>query len=196
MKATHALAAALLATTALGCSLFRTQPHVHYYTLTLTGAPATALPAPVVVTGFSADEPYATARLAYRSSPYRLDYYTYHRWAADPRNLVRAAARDYFDRAVTGPGLPFEIEGNIRRFEEVDDPAGWQGALALDVKVTRGGTVVLQRAYSETEPAAAKNGEAVAAALSRALQRVLDQVAAELTAAHPAGAAPPSAAGR
>ena len=181
MKATRAMVTALLlATTALGCSLFRTQPSVRYYTLTLSGAPAMQLEAPVTVGGFTADEPYATARMASRSSPYRLDYYTYHRWAADPRSMVRTAIRDYFEHGSAGSGTRFEIEGNVRRLEEIDDPAGWQGALALDIKVARGGTIVLEHAYSETEPAQARNAEAVAAALSRALQRVLDQVAAEL----------------
>ena len=183
--------ALLLATTALGCSLFRTQPPVRYYTLTLSGAAATRLDAPVTVSGFTADEPYATARMAYRSSPYRLDYYTYHRWAADPRNMIRTAIRDYFEPTTTGSGTPFEIEGNIRRLEEVDDPAGWQGALALEIKVTRGGTIALEHAYSETEPAESRNAEAVAAALSRALQRVLDQVAADLARSGPP--APPRA---
>ena len=197
MKATRLLATALLlATTALGCSLFRATPHVRYYTLTLTGAPPTPLEAPVTVGFFTADEPYTTARLAYRSSPYRLDYYTYHRWAADPRALVRTAIRDYFERATTTAGTPFEIEGNVRRLEETDDPAGWQGALALDIKVAHGGAIVLQHAYSETEPAEARNAEAVAAALSRALKRMLDQVAADL-ARVPAGTPPtPPPAGR
>jgi len=196
MKVTHAIAAALVATTALGCSLFRATPHIRYYTLTLTGAPATPLDAPVTVVGFTADEPYATARTAYRSSPYRLDYYNYHRWAADPRNLLRATVRDYFERGAARDGLPYELEGNIRRFEEVDGPAGWQGALTLDIKVARGGAIVLQRTYAETEPAEAKNPEAVAAALSRALQRVLDHVAADVAAAPRSSAAPRAPAGR
>jgi ABC-type uncharacterized transport system auxiliary subunit len=196
MKVTHAIAAALVATTALGCSFFRAQPHIRYYTLTLTAGPTTPLDAPVSVTGFAADEPYATARLAYRLSPYRLDYYTYHRWAADPRNLLRATARDYFERGAAREGLPYELEGNIRRFEEVDDPAGWQGALTLDIKVARGGAIVVQRTYAETEPAEAKNAEAVAAALSRALQRILDHVAADVAAAPRNGVAPRAPAGR
>ncbi|HEY2385468.1 MAG TPA: ABC-type transport auxiliary lipoprotein family protein [Candidatus Binatia bacterium] len=196
MKVTHALAAALLATTALGCSFFHTQPHIRYYTLTLQGAPATALDAPVSVVGFAADEPYASARLAYRSSPYRLDYYTYHRWAADPRNLLRATVRDYFEHGAAHDGLPYELEGNIRRLEEVDEPAGWQGALTLDIKVARGGATVLQRTYAETEPAAAKNAEAVAAAVSRALQRILDQVSADVAAAPRTGVAARPSAGR
>ncbi|MBI3770595.1 MAG: membrane integrity-associated transporter subunit PqiC [Deltaproteobacteria bacterium] len=170
----------LLAAMALaGCSFGRSLPGIHYYTLAITDAPATRLDAPLRVGVITSDQAYATERIAYRSSPYQLDYYSYHRWAADPRNLVRTAARDYFERAGAANGIPFEVEGNIRRLEEVDDPTGWRGTLALDVRVARGGTIILERAFSETEPAASRRPEAVAAALSRALQRILDQLLTE-----------------
>ena len=188
---------ATLATLALaGCALFRSTPQVRSYTLALVGEPPARLAAPVRIGVFTIDQPYATERLAYRTSPYRLDYYTYHRWAADPRQLVQAAARDYLERAVTSghgaetAGTPFEITGHIRRIEEIDTPAAWQGALVLDLRVERGGTLLLARSYAETEPAEARNPEAVAAALSRALARILDSVVTELTAP---GAAQPSA---
>lgn len=164
-----------------GCALNHRVPDVTYYTLALPGTPPGRLDGPLRVGAITSDQPYATERIAYRSSPYRLDYYTYHRWAADPRNLVRTAIRDYFERAAAGGGAPFELEGNIRRLEEVDDAGGWQGAIAIDVRVARGGAIVLERAYSETDPAESRKPEAVAAALSRALQRILDRVAVEIT---------------
>jgi ABC-type uncharacterized transport system auxiliary subunit len=183
----------VLAAVALaGCSLGRSLPQIRYYTLAITAAPPIHLDAPVHVGTITSDQPYATERIAFRSSPYQLDYYTYHRWAADPRNLVRTIARDYCERAGGSSGLPFELEGNIRRLEEVDDPTGWRGTLALDVRVTRGGRVLFERAFSETEVAESRRPEAVAAALSRALQRILDQVLAEAARAGNTGAPPPA----
>jgi ABC-type uncharacterized transport system auxiliary subunit len=184
---------------AAGCALSRTGPDVRYYTLAVPGSPPSTLDGPVRVGPITSDQPYATERIAYRSSPYRLDYYTYHRWAADPRNLVRAAMRDYFERGAPTSGLPFELEGNIRRLEELDENPGWQAAIAIDVRVARGGRVLLERAYSETEAAESKRPEAVAAALSRALQRVLEQVVADVAAGErdavtPGGSARPAAA--
>jgi ABC-type uncharacterized transport system auxiliary subunit len=173
-----------------GCALTRTGPDMRYYTLALPGTPPSGLDGPVRVGTITSDQPYATERIAYRSSPYRLDYYTYHRWAADPRNLVRAAARDYFERLPPASGLPFELEGNIRRLEEVDDNPEWQGAIAIDVRVARAGRVVLERAYGETEPAESKRPEAVAAAVSRALQRILDRVVADVAEREHAAATP------
>lgn len=178
-------ALAALAAVLAGCAIGRATPHIRYYTLAVRDEPAARIAAPVHVVAFTSDQPYASERIAYRTSPYRLDYYTYHRWAADPRDLIRTSARDYFERASGGTGLPYEIEGNIRRLEEVDQggvQGGADAALALDLRVARGGTVVLARAFTETEHAESRHPEAVAAALSRALQRVLDQIARELAA--------------
>ncbi len=179
------------ALTLAGCSLARSIPNVRYYTLAITGQPSTTLGAPIHVATITGDQPYATERIAFRTSPYQLDYYTYHRWAADPRNLIRTVARDYFERAGGASGVPFELDANIRRLEELDEPSGWRGAVALDVRLARGGRVVLERAYSETEPAESRRPEAVAAALSRALQRILDQVLAEAARTDTAAPASP-----
>jgi len=191
----RAFPALFVVATLAGCSLARSIPNVRYYTLAITAPPSTTIGAPIHIGTISSDQPYATERIAFRTSPYQLDYYTYHRWAADPRNLIRTVARDYFERASSGSGVPFELDGNIRRLEEVDEPAAWRGALALDVRLARGGRVVLERAYSESEPAESHHPEAVAAALSRALQRILDQILAEAARADTEPARADAAAG-
>ena len=181
----RAVSAALLVLASLSaaaCTLLRPPPVVRYYTLAPPGTPPAGLDAPIRVGAFSADEPYVTARLAYRTSPYRLDYYAYHRWAADPRVLLATAARDYLEHAAASSGMPFELSGHIRRLEEVDGQDGWEAALALDIRVRRDGKLLLERSYAETERAARRNPEAVAAALSAALGRILDQVVTELAA--------------
>jgi len=188
MTRRSAVAAVVLATIAgLGlaaCSLARRTPAIRYYTLAPPGVPPSALGAPVRVGHFTADQPYASERIAYRTSPYRLDYYTYHRWAADPRRMLAATTRDYLEQgAKEGAGSPpFEIEGHIRRLEEMDGEDSWEGALVLDLKVSRGGKRLLERSYAESEPAGARDPEAVVAALSRALGRILDRLASELAA--------------
>jgi ABC-type uncharacterized transport system auxiliary subunit len=179
MRALRILAACV-AVAATGCISSQRVPRMRYYTL---APPASAAAVPVAVeTGrFTADPPYDTARIAYRTSPYRLDYYVYHRWAADPARLVAMAARDYFAPAATRDGaVPFVVDGHVRRLEEVDRPDGWHGVLALDVTVRRGDAVVLERRFAETERAEERTPEAVAAALSRALGRALDTIAESL----------------
>ncbi len=182
MPARVAAAASVLACGALAaCSFARPTLETRYYTLTVPGEPPVRLASAVHIGNVTADQPYAGERLAYRSSPYLLDYYTYHRWAGNPRTIVAAAIRDYLERAASPGGTPpLEVEGHIRRIEEVDETDRWYGALAIDLVVSRGGTVLLQRSYAEREPAEKRNPEAVAAALSRALGRILDQMLREL----------------
>src|SRR4051794_23057048 len=76
----RATAAALACGALAACSFSRPTPETRYYTLTVPGRPATHLDGAVKVGIFTADQPYATERFAYRSSPYALEYYTYHRW--------------------------------------------------------------------------------------------------------------------
>lgn len=171
----------VLALASGGCGLFRRTPQTHYYVLALPGAPPGRLPAPVRVRTFTIDPAFASERLAYQTAAARLDRYTFHRWAADPRSVVATAVRDYLERAAPADGgAPFEVQGHVRRLLEVDRDDAVVAELALDLEVRRGTAVVLQRTFAETEPAAGRGPEAVAAALGRALARVLDAAAAQL----------------
>ena len=164
-------------------------PDNRYYTLTVPGKPTGRLAGRVKLGAFSIDEAYKTARMAYRSSPYRLDYYSYHRWAADPRSLLAAASRDYLEQAES-EGPPIEVRAHIRKIEELDDSGGWQGVLAVDLEL-RGQGIVVEKSYAESEPARERSPEAVAEAISRALGKILDQAVAD--AGRPPTAAPPAA---
>jgi hypothetical protein len=79
------------------------QPEVRHYALTLTvpEAPASTAQASLVVRPFMARDPYDQERIVYRSSPYQLDFYNYHRWAASPADLVT----DWTRRYLSGTGL-------------------------------------------------------------------------------------------
>jgi len=170
---------------AAACASVRSSPEIHYYVLAVTNGNAHSLPAPVRVDDFSIDGPYATRQLAYRTSPYRLAYYNYHRWAGSPEGVVAAAVREFLEQGTTEvEGVPFDISARVRRLEEVDDDDGWSGALAIEFTVHRAGTLVLERAYSETEPAAERNPEQVVAALSRALNTILHTLVGELADVH------------
>jgi ABC-type uncharacterized transport system auxiliary subunit len=165
---------------------------VIYYTLAVPGRPQAASPWPVRVGAFSADAPYATSRLAWRSSPFRLEYYAFHRWADSAPGALATAARDYLAQAApTQGGAPLVLEGHLRRLEALADPAGWRGVVVLDLSLRRSGQVWLERSYEESEPAAADTAEAVVAALSRALGRVLDRLLEDLGAAGEPGGLQP-----
>lgn len=189
-RAVRALAIILVAgLVAAACTGTRATPKIQYYVLAVPNGDTPALATPVRVDDFSIDDPYATRQLAYRMSPYRLAYYNFHRWAGSPEVVVASAAREYLEHGNTdAEGAPFEIGARVRRIEEIDDDDRWSGALTIEFTVRREGVVVLERSYSETERAARRNPEAVVAALSRALKRILQALAADLSA--PATATP------
>jgi len=176
--------AGLLGAGLLACASPARTPTMAYYTLTIPGSPGQALPGPVQVGAFSAEAPYASARLAYRTSAVRMAYYTFHRWAGSPPGVVAAAVRDYLGRApAVGEGPPLVITGHIRRIEELDESGERRGILGIDFSVNRGASAWLERCYDESELASDATPEAVVMALSRALGRAVDRLLVDLDSA-------------
>lgn len=165
-----------------GCSLGRTPPQMSWYLLMVPGEPI-MMPAPVRVGPFTAEQAYASSRLAYRTSPYELDYYLYHRWAAQPRALIAQAVRDALVSPPGGAPTPLEIEGAVRRLEAVEDGPNATGALTLALRATRGADVVVEHVYEEQVPASSRRPKDVAEALSAALRRVLERFRDDVAAA-------------
>jgi ABC-type uncharacterized transport system auxiliary subunit len=163
-----------------GC-LRRTTPTIQYYQLAVT-PPAADLPTNIRVGGFSAEPPYATARMAYRPSPYRLGYHTFHRWAANPRALVATAAREYFANEPDDDETTIYLTGRIRRLEAEPESDPPRAILGLTLVARRGSQRLLRRDYDVAEPLDGEDQEAVAAALSRALDQVFGRFRDDLAA--------------
>lgn len=175
--------AGVAAALAGGCSLARTTPTLRHWVLAAPRPAGPALPAPVRIGTVTADQAYASSRLAVRTSPYGIEYRVYDRWAAPPRMLVANALRDALAQDA-GSGAPVEVDAEVRRLEGVSvEPQGARGDLVLALRATQGGAVLLERTYEESEPAASDDAEAVAAALSRALGRVVARFREDLRAA-------------
>src|SRR5690349_17373727 len=92
MQSTRILLVCVLGTTCLGSCFGGHRPQPAYYTLALTlpQPPAAAVTGakPLWIRRFQAQPPFAQARMAYRTSPYRLDFYNYHLWATLPGDQV------------------------------------------------------------------------------------------------------------
>jgi ABC-type uncharacterized transport system auxiliary subunit len=136
----------------------------------------------VRVGGFSAEPPYATARMAYRPSPYRLGYHTFHRWAANPQALVTTAAREYFANEPDDDETTLYLTGRIRRLEAEPESDPPRAILAMTLVARRGGRRLLRRDYDVAEPLDGEDQEAVAAALSRALDQIFGRFRDDLAA--------------
>ncbi len=175
-----------------GCSLARERPAVRYYALSLTlpTPPSAGGKLSLVVRPFTARDPYDQNYMVYRQSPYQLDFYHYHRWAATPAQQVTDWTRRYLHSSgVFAKVFPtadaradLALGGVVRQFEEIDQEHTWEAALSIDFWLTRGDqrTPLWFQSYAATQQAAKRNPAAIAEAMSRNLEIILRQLTADL----------------
>ncbi len=180
-----AVCAALVS--ALGCA---STPRTHFYTLhvALRNGPASSSNGPVlVVEPFSAEPLAADTRLVYRTSPYTVDFYTYHQWAVDPAEQVTHALVEvlrgsgrfsavYVAPAATAGDL--RLRGRVIELCEIDEGNQWYGQVTLDLTLLRNGAgeIVWHKRFSQRIPAASRNPEAVVKALSEGVKKIAEEI--------------------
>lgn len=152
----------------------------------------------IAVQPFDADRPYDDERIVYRSNPYRLDYYYYHRWSSPPGTMVASYLADALDhsgkfRAVTrepDDATAIVVTGRVLAIEEVDtSPTQWSGRISVELTATDHKTdrVLWTHRYDESEPMPSQSPEGLARALTLAMNRISQRVLvnlADLTGSH------------
>lgn len=173
------------------------RPDIRYYRLSYEAldVPKASEPSEVVlaIETLIGDAAYEDPRIVYRTSPYRLDYYYYHRWTSPPGVLVSDFLRSaydqtgYFKTVVSGfsPEAPIFLAGRVAAFEEVDlERREWIGRVKLDLHLrdAQTGDIIWARTLTEEEPVDKLNPEGLAEALSRATARIVLETAPEFAA--------------
>jgi ABC-type uncharacterized transport system auxiliary subunit len=145
----------------------------------------------LVLEPLAAEEAYQDERIVYRASPYRLDYYNYHRWSAPPSMMVsgyleQALERSGQFRAVVrelADGAPVVLGGRLIAIEEIDEsPTRWLGRVSVELtlKDAHSGEVLWVRELTETEPLTEQTQEGLARALSKAMGRIAARAIPEI----------------
>jgi len=161
-------------------------PETRYYQL--AGPTAKARPGDLVIVleSLETDSGYDDDRIVYRSTPYRLDYYQYHRWSASPGVMVgnfleqalersghfRAVIREVTDQS------PIVVRGRVLAIEEVDtSKTSWLGRIVLELTLTdsKTGSALWSEQFEETEPLRVQSPEGLAQALSIAMSRIAER---------------------
>lgn len=164
-------------------------PATHYYQLAIPAAERRAPPAPgiaLAIEPLAVDAAYSTDRIVYRRSPYRLDYYHYHRWSAPPALHLADVLRDAYQRTgafervtLEAPDSPaLELRGRVLALEEVDESESrWLGRIALELSAVdaRTGELLWSESFTEVEPLAEQTPEGLARSLSVAVQRIVQR---------------------
>ena len=165
-------------------------PETRYYQL---AAPATGTRGGELVLSLDAlvtDAAYDDERIVYRTNPYRLDYYQYHRWSASPGVMIgnfleQALEKSGAFRAVVREvraDAPVILGGRLVAIEEVDEPNRWLGRIVIELVLTdaASGKTLWTEQFEETEPLAKQNPEGLAKALSVAMSRIAARASTQI----------------
>lgn len=176
-------------------------PETRYYQLAAPTEARHAGATVVVLEPLSTDGAYDDERIVYRASPYRLDYYQYHRWSAPPgammsdvlaQGLAHSGRFRAIERELTD-GASVVVGGRVIALEEIDESkTRWIGHVALELvaRDPRTGAALWTDRFDEREPLRAQSPEGLAEALSHAMSRIVDRAAPAIENA--AAARPPS----
>jgi ABC-type uncharacterized transport system auxiliary subunit len=163
-------------------------PETHYYQLAAPGAGKRGGDAILVLDTLATDAAYDDERIVYRTTPVRLDYYQYHRWSSAPGIMVS----NYLEQALEAsgrfravvreatPDAPVVLSGRVLAIEEVDrSKTEWLGRIVLELMLAdpRTGEALWTQQIEETEPLRERSPEGLAAALTRAMSRIVAHAA-------------------
>ncbi len=172
-------------------SLKQPSSKIEYYTLEYelpqVSGDAKKLPLVVKLERFSVAPEYNSARMIYRTSPYKRDAYNYHQWRAGAGDLVSYfLSRDMRQSGkFTGVLSPdsrspysYMLEGSVDEFYESDADDTWKAVLSVSITlmaqdepdITK--RIILQKTYKATKECKRKNPKALAEAMSRAMATV------------------------
>jgi ABC-type uncharacterized transport system auxiliary subunit len=183
-------------------------PETRFYQLAPPPAGEHAGDATLVLEALVTDPAYDDERIVYRTNPYRLDYYQYHRWSAAPGTMVGNYLEQAFENSGRFRSVVREasadaavvLGGRVVAIEEIDkSKSSWVGRIVVELTLTetKSGTVLWSEQFDESEPLAAQTPEGLARALSTAMQRIASRAApvvADLANQHsiPANAVKPT----
>lgn len=176
----------------VGCGRVR---YPAFYTLNFPAPPDPPSPdnarISIAVREFQSPGYLQQGTIVYRTTPERIGFYEYHRWAADPRELVTTAVIDHlrasgqYSRVSEYKGHPdddYILSGRLEKLEEVDYPAGVKVEVAVSAQIVsvKTGATVWSNADSEVETVSDRNVPGVVSEMNRtaelAISRLLSTV--------------------
>jgi len=178
-----------------GCAMFGTpSSKTDYYTLEydtpkLTGL--NALPFIIKIDRFYASPLYNSEKIRYRKNDFQTDEYNYHRWEANPAQLIAYFLyRDIKQSGIfkgvfshdTGFAATHSVSCTVDELYEDDRGRTWEAVLSLDIVLMVENEpdinkrILFQKKYSTRKPCAKKNPKAVAEAMSKAMSELSGQI--------------------
>lgn len=172
----------------VGCSKVR---YPAYYTLNLPAPPDPPAPESVrtriAVREFQSPNYLRQGPIVYRTAPEEIGFYEFHRWAADPRQLVTGAVIDHlrasgqFALVSMYNGRPdheYLFSGKLEKLEEVDYPAGVKVEVAISAQITsvKTGSTVWSNAVSEVGTVSQRNVPGVVSQMNQTMDVAINKL--------------------
>jgi len=178
MRIQHVLPLVLL--TLLGCA---SAPDVDYFTLDMTRSGSVETGVNLLVGRFVTTEALERSQILIQASPTRIDYYAVDRWASGVGELVQRKLVAEFGPIVEGR-RSFKVTGRVLAFEQVDGETGAEGRVALVVAIRDAHAKsyedpLMEKTYKLTRTADGVTPDAVVVALSRAMEQIAAEIAAD-----------------
>ncbi len=168
-------------------------PLYRYYTLDMS--PRAGIDAPIAVESvrISVNQALARPEILVRTSPTKIEYYALDRWAGGLDEQLDEKLKTEFGNPGPDP-IRLRVDGALMAFEQVDTPAGAEVRVKLDLSVEARGrqTVQFTKLYYNSQPASASGADAVVEALSRAVEAIAVEMAADVQRYAAAAPAAPS----
>lgn len=167
-----------------------------YYAIEVPAATAgasSAMPITMLIGRLTAPHILRDDRIAYRNTATEIGMYEYHRWAEPPATmlealLVRRLRADGRYRSVQSLSSnaqgDYILRGRLHQFEEIAGAGGVTARVSLEMELfeKKSGTIVWNNLFKAEEAVSGKEVPAVVDAMNTGTQRVLDQIAAGLSA--------------
>ncbi len=160
-------------------------PQFRYYTLDMSARSQGTGEIQLDSVRISVNEALSKPEILVRTSPTSVEYYALDRWASGLDQQITEKLKTEF--ASPGPGAcRVNLDATLMAFEQVESPAGPEVRVKIDVHfdVREGklgnNSASFDRIYNLTEPAAASSAGAAVEALSRAVEAIAAQMAADV----------------
>jgi len=180
MRSTPYLTVALCALCACASA-----PKIDYYTLGMEPSGRVVGAANLSVERLTSTQALGRSQIMVLASPTRIDYYATDHWAGSVGELVQQKLAAEFGPPVDGRRT-LVVSGKVLACEQVDRPGGADARVKLeivvrDAEVPRYQTPLIEKSYSSSRPVSGSNPGSVVEELSRCVEEIAAEIAADVS---------------